>query len=409
MTDNNEEEQNIDDLVDYNDFDSRDFGGKDDMDSFNNDILKFYEDHKKNISAKTNEATNSQRPISSYHRIMVTDYKKDISFNQEKEAEAKAEENEEDKLYNVYENVEDEAVANDLQEIHEVHEMNDFTFDYTPSDYTKARNKLNDFVIKNKLTRDKICDNINLFLNFEDFKEMFKKVRFDCKPSDLMILFIHQNANKDEGYISIRKFFEMISLSFYEIKTIEVEKPILVLDHKKINDEFKNLHSEILDVINKDMFEENTKPKKRLKLNSAKPKLSNTLALKLKESPVKPNLEVIPSVSSLKKIASEYTLSSNRPQTSMPSLKKSVNANRLSLISARSETKPKLDITKVIEENLNKHKNEDINIRNSLDKRQKELIRNCKEKALELNKICKEMNIDKSFNIIVDDVKFFYF
>ena len=53
MTENNDEEQNIDDLVDYNDFDSRDFGGKDDMDSFNNDILKFYEDHKKNISAKT--------------------------------------------------------------------------------------------------------------------------------------------------------------------------------------------------------------------------------------------------------------------------------------------------------------------------------------------------------------------
>ena len=48
----NEEEQNIDDLVDYNDFDSNDLNSnnEDQEDSFNNDIMKFYEDHKKNAN-----------------------------------------------------------------------------------------------------------------------------------------------------------------------------------------------------------------------------------------------------------------------------------------------------------------------------------------------------------------------
>ena len=95
MSDNVEDGQNIDDLVDYNDFDSRDLGSKDDMDSFNDDILKFYEDHKKNINAKTNEATNAQRPISSYQRIIVTENKNDISL--------RSKDKEDEDLYNYYE------------------------------------------------------------------------------------------------------------------------------------------------------------------------------------------------------------------------------------------------------------------------------------------------------------------
>jgi hypothetical protein len=539
-----EEEQNIDDLVDYNDFDSKDLDSKDDLDSFNNDILKFYEDHKKNMNGKTNEVNNAQRPISSYQRVLLTETKKDnslvkerenekdfnekefndeeedfdeklyydyVTVNRRNEIENKDVVDEEENNYNDFENIniDDESKNgekrknsikrknsenkqeilkenkkltknNIIQKEKEIkkdtittgkanillinenkNSLNEnssnknlllknnspnkkdtsiliksssYIIEYTLEDFEDIKNRLNKFLNLYSISKSQFCDNTNLFFNFEDFLDLFKKIRFDFNRKDIKILFNHLNPNKEEGYILIKHFYNNLNLEF---KELTFENTTEGCDLDRLNQQFKNLHSEILDVIKKDLVDQNIK---RLGLKTAKyrptGKLQQLQSIEINKSSTKKQLHLKNNRNDLrsaglksaisrqsgdknninstgignitKSTESEYNTTSlrsfNRPMSSKIILGSIKNSSYL-----EQTSRPKLDVKNLLKAKIKKEKEEDIQMRQTFEKRTKDFIRDCMKKMEEANKMCVEMNVPKSFNSVTDDVSIIFF
>lgn len=353
IADNNEDEQNIDDLVDYNDFDSKDLDSGLDQDSFNNDILKFYEDHKKNHNAKANEINNAQRPISSYQRVILTDNnKKDTSNEMENKP------------------VEDEgAIITDIdKEMEYDPDEKSESIIFMPEEVDDIIARLHRHLEQYKITKQEFCENENLFVDFSDFREIFKKIKFDIKYRDAKILFSYNNSNKNEGYIHLKNFISNMKLEFKQAEMIE--KVRNEFDIKKINDEFNTLRSEIFDIVKKDMIESNIK---RLGLKNLKGKGG------LKSKGMK-----------------DMNFSKSRPLIPIDNSKFNTE---------NKKEKEKFDIDVHLKLSIKKKKDEDLIIKNIIDKRQREFERNCIKKMAEANKMASEIRVSKSFTHVTDKVK----
>ena len=213
--------KDIDDLVDYNDFDNDNACDSKSQDSFNQDIIKLYEDHKKNNITK-NENRSNHRPISSYLRNMQNE-KKDNS-------------------------IEDNINLNE------------------------TIRRLNTYIKKNRISYNEFCDTPDVFLDYSTFKELFKKIRFDITSNELTNLFNYENKFNRDGYILMKNFFKIHEkyLEFINSKTT-IDKIDTNYNIKKLNNEFRDLHRDILNIVNKESTLENIKKIKDLKSSIHRP------------------------------------------------------------------------------------------------------------------------------------------
>jgi hypothetical protein len=225
------EEHNIDDLVDYNDFESHDLGSNSEQDSFNCDIMRIYEDHKKNVNGnfKTNEVLNNQRPVSSYQRNLLTENRKDTS--------------------------------------QEVLLTEGNKFEINESSLKELLTRFNKFLQKSEIKETDFCDNLQLFIDINDFKDLFRKIRFDISPLELKMLFYNRNPNSSEGVIQIKMFLDNYS---FQWKTVYLENINTNYDIKKLNSDFKNLHNEIMEIVKNDIFDSQNKFYSKTRNTSAK-------------------------------------------------------------------------------------------------------------------------------------------
>jgi hypothetical protein len=525
-----EEDQNIDDLVDYNDFDSKDLDSKDDMDSFNNDILKFYEDHKKNVNAKGNEVNNAQRPISSYHRVVLTDNNKkenseltkkrdDDEMGQFEKTDREDELCDEKILENLEEKDENLKIMQGEQDEEEINyndfnddiensnlsktgnkkilEHNDksgiksenknelveksksitpnksqqqsvdirknstphkisenlaknpesdkiifpqpvnlippitsesFIIEYSLQDFEQIKLRLNNYLKSHSITKSQFCDNTNLFLSFDDFFDLFKKIKFDLTKNEAKILFNHLNPNKNEGYIMIKHFYSYHGL---EYKELTFENTTEGYDLDRLNQQFKTLHSEILDVIKKDLFDQSNQ---RMGLKTAKyrptgkvPGSANNKKYNLPESSNKRN--IISAVSNalssgenqinstgLENMTRSHDIfdgseNINNNSASLRSFNRPMSGSKLILSSIKNssylenpQSKPKLDVKDLLKARIKKEKEEDLLMRQNFEKRQNEFIKDCIKKMEEANRICVELGLQKSYNTYTEDV-----
>jgi len=199
--------KNIDDLIDYRDNeddDLKDFDINYDQDSFNDDILKMYEDHKKKVSKPT-EIQNIQRPISKYQRNQQD--KRDINSEQ------------------------------DNKEVNSISNVN----------IPELVARLNFLIQKNKVLRTEFCDNPDIFLDLNDFKELFRKIHFVISNKELNALFAYNNPSVNEGFILCKTFFDTHKLNWKEVSVDKIDNEY---DVKKINLEFKALQDEVFEVDN---------------------------------------------------------------------------------------------------------------------------------------------------------------
>ena len=199
--------KNIDDLIDYRDNEGSDFKDIDinyDQDSFNDDIVKMYEDHKKNVSKPT-EIQNVQRPISKYQRNQQD--KRDINSEQ------------------------------DNKEVNSISNVN----------IPELVARLNFLIQKNKVLRTEFCDNPEIFLDLNDFKELFRKIHFVISNNELNALFAYNNPSVNEGFILCKTFFETHKFNWKEVSVDKIDNEY---DVKKINLEFKALQDEVFEVDN---------------------------------------------------------------------------------------------------------------------------------------------------------------
>jgi hypothetical protein len=196
--------------------------------------MKIYDDHKKTNNAKTSEIENLHRPISSYQRNMSA---------------GKREEKEEEFKIEIF-----------IQ-------------------------KFQNFVSKNKIKISSFIENPDIFLDFDEFMELFKNIKFDVKANELQLVFSFNNKNND--YLLGKTFLNNI-----DIKWHEEAKPIVELTNfniTDINQEFKNLKDEVLGIIESEFRAKSSlKPKTRIvhssKSNKLRPITSKT-EIKVTEPP----------------------------------------------------------------------------------------------------------------------------
>lgn len=111
--------------------------------------------------------------------------------------------------------------------------------------------RFENFIIRNKLCINDFCDNVDIYISYSQFSELFKKIRFEISKIELATVFLYNNPSQEEGHILVKNFLENFKFSWKEehIETTNTEYNI-----KKINKEFKELQSEIYDIVKQDMF-----------------------------------------------------------------------------------------------------------------------------------------------------------
>lgn len=187
------------------------------QDSFNKDIIKLYEDHKKSIGKPT-EMQNLNRPISSYHR----------QSGKREEVDCKSSENLEVSIENLI-------------------------------------SRINSHIVKLNFKKSDILDNSGVYLDIDDFKEFFKHMKFDINQSELSCLFRHKNNSYEEGYIYGKTIVDVLSLNdlLPSDKTLEEEK-ISTKSFKKNEYDLKDINNQlkvIQNEVNEIDFKENNSNK----------------------------------------------------------------------------------------------------------------------------------------------------
>ena len=78
---------------------------------------------------------------------------------------------------------------------------------------------LNNFLISHKIKKSDFLDNCGVFLNFEDFCDVFKQIHYTVNKKYLKMLFVYNNPEgaKDD-YIHMKNF--VTYLTFYKIEGI---------------------------------------------------------------------------------------------------------------------------------------------------------------------------------------------
>jgi hypothetical protein len=130
----------------------------------------------------------------------------------------------------------------DLNSEQENKEINDFS----NVNIDELIHRLNYVISKNKISKTEFCDNPEIFLDINDFKELFRKIHFVISNTEVTALFHHNNSSVEEGFILCKTFFDTHRLDWKELSLDKIDTEY---DMKKINDEFKALQDEVFQVI----------------------------------------------------------------------------------------------------------------------------------------------------------------
>ena len=176
-------------------------------------------------------------------------------------------------------NQQDKKDANNEQENKELNEIANINI---PDLITR----LDRIIKKNKITKSEFCDNTEIFLDINDFKELFRKIHFAINNSEVTALFNYRNPSAEEGFILGKTFFNSHKLAWKEISLDKIDNEY---DIKKINDEFKVLQDEVFQVkfififkiVSKETKANNSKSRP-ITTNNNKRALSSTKATQLR-------------------------------------------------------------------------------------------------------------------------------
>jgi hypothetical protein len=179
---------------------------------------------------------------------------------------------------------------------------------------------------------------------------------------------------------------------------------------QKINEEFKQINNEIIDIIRNDIIEDinnNNKFKPRKvstavnKTNSKNNKILNKGADPKLNNNNKNDLKSNNNISELANSLRYRPISGN----SLPVTKNlgGITIGETSLNKSRGE-KERYDVKKSLQEITKKQIEEDKNMKSAIEKRNKDFIKDCVVKIAEANKMCEELGVRKSFSTILDNV-----
>jgi hypothetical protein len=132
--------------------------------------------------------------------------------------------------------------------------------------------RFNNYIKKNRISYNDFCDTPNVFLDYTTFKELFRKIRFDVTSNELTNLFNYENKFNKDGYILMKNFFKTHEkhLEFNNSK-VTLDKIDTNYNIKKLNNEFRELHRDILNIVYKESEIESMKKTRDLKSSARRP------------------------------------------------------------------------------------------------------------------------------------------
>ena len=408
------------------------------QDSFNKDLQKKLEEYKKS------EPRIPHRPISSYtSKRNFNQVNKDIDSikkipNKPQSAQTKSNNNSKNSNRKDHQSKSNTNIANNMNGNNNI---NNNESNENDLDVKQVLQDLNNFLISHKIKKSDFLDNCGVFLNFEDFVEVFKQIHYTVNKKYLRMLFNYNNPEgaKDD-YIHMKNFVN--NLTFYKIEGIVSDSEFSKVDsntasnqsNSKVSQQniLSKTLSEVADIkssrsvyeikyINEQYNQFNKEIIEILKNSKKRPLQSNyNNALTNKRLGQRKNL-----VSSRISIESRSKKSDEEKQpikdnTQNNILPKNKNTFKMNLddnnsdlvnnnINIEDEEKnmeqprKRLDYSQILQNKEKEEEKDAINMRLQFEKRDKNFLKDCVYKCEECNRICTLMGINRTYSVAFDE------
>jgi len=288
--------------------------------------------------------------------------------------------------------------------------------------------RLNNHIKKYKFKKSDILDNSTIYLDLDDFKEIFKRIRFEINQSELNSLFKYKNNSYEEGYIYGNVFLENCNLQELTLteKTLEEHKyenniggRINKIDFKEINNQLKLIQNEVNDIVKMDSNSANKRVLTGNKIfqnkfdtrkNSAKNisyrdniSSSNTSEIKNTTFAISKYLDLIKFI----KLNYFYLDNKNiqKNNANAPHLLPSLNPNPYITRPKSSAASKKIKSARTyLKETIKKQQLEKELLKLNIEKRNKENEREYIKKMTEANQLSIKLNLMKTYSAYHDEV-----
>ena len=404
------------------------------QDSFNKDLQKKLEEYKKS------EPRIPHRPISSYtSKRNFNQVNKDIDTikkvrNKPQSAQTKSNNNSKNS------NKKDQqSKSNTVNNVNE--NINNNNDDSNENDLTveQVLQDLNNFLIAHKIKKSDFLDNCGVFLNFEDFVDVFKQIHYTVNKKYLKMLFNYKNPDgaKDD-YIHMKNFVNY--LTFYKIEGIVSDSEFSKVDSNtasnQSNSKFSQQNilsktlSEVADMksnksiyeikyINEQYNQFNKDIIEILKNSKKKPyetKYNNALSSKRSNQKKNFGNSRISIESRTKKNDEEKLIKEKNPIDILQKNRNIYNINpeennqemynNMYMVDEEKnmeQPRKRLDYSQILKNKEKEEEKDAINLRLQFEKRDKNFLKDCVYKCEECNRICNLMGINRTFSVAFDE------
>ena len=403
------------------------------QDSFNKDLQKKLEEYKKR------EPRIPHRPISSYtSKRNFNQVNKEIDSikkvpNKPQSAQTKSNNNSKNS------NLKEHPSKTNTNIINNPNENNNDEESENSLSVQQIFQDLNNFLITHKIRKSDFLDNCGVFLNFEDFCEVFKQIHYTVNKKYLRMLFVFNNPEgaKDD-YIHMKNFLNY--LTFYKIDGVVSDSEFSKIDSntvsnqsnskfsqqnilsktlsdvadaksnksiyeiKYINEQYNQFNKEIIEILKNT---KKSKPgynynniigsKRGFKKITGNSKIS--IESRSKKSDEEKQMKESGSMFDKNKNIYKMKYEDNNAEI----LNKINNINNIDEEKNMEQPRKHMDYYQILKNKEKDEEKEAINMRFQFEKRDKNFLKDCVYKCEECNRICNLLGINKIYSIAFDE------
>ena len=403
------------------------------QDSFNKDLQKKLEEYKKS------EPRIPHRPISSYtSKRNFNQVNKEIDSikkvpNKPQSAQTKSNNNSKNS------NLKEHPSKTNTNIVNNANENNNDDESENSLSVQQIFQDLNNFLITHKIRKSDFLDNCGVFLNFEDFCEVFKQIHYTVNKKYLRMLFVFNNPEgaKDD-YIHMKNFLNY--LTFYKIDGVVSDSEFSKIDSntvsnqsnskfsqqnilsktlsdvadaksnksiyeiKYINEQYNQFNKEIIEILKNT---KKSKPgynynniigsKRGFKKITGNSKIS--IESRSKKSDEEKQMKESGSMFDKNKNIYKMKYEDNNAEI----LNKINNINNIDEEKNMEQPRKHMDYYQILKNKEKDEEKEAINMRFQFEKRDKNFLKDCVYKCEECNRICNLLGINKIYSIAFDE------
>ena len=403
------------------------------QDSFNKDLQKKIEEYKKS------EPRIPHRPISSYtSKRNFNQVNKEIDSikkvpNKPQSAQTKSNNNSKNS------NLKEHPSKTNTNIVNNANENNNDDESENSLSVQQIFQDLNNFLITHKIRKSDFLDNCGVFLNFEDFCEVFKQIHYTVNKKYLRMLFVFNNPEgaKDD-YIHMKNFLNY--LTFYKIDGVVSDSEFSKIDSntvsnqsnskfsqqnilsktlsdvadaksnksiyeiKYINEQYNQFNKEIIEILKNT---KKSKPgynynniigsKRGFKKITGNSKIS--IESRSKKSDEEKQMKESGSMFDKNKNIYKMKYEDNNAEI----LNKINNINNIDEEKNMEQPRKHMDYYQILKNKEKDEEKEAINMRFQFEKRDKNFLKDCVYKCEECNRICNLLGINKIYSIAFDE------